>query len=230
MRKVDGHSVTVMKKRITLRTRDVSVVDITPDWRERFLMLITDPNVAYILLLAGMFGVTIEFFNPGMIFPGLFGLISLGLAAYGLSILPVNFIGLSLVIMAVVLFLTEVYFSSFGLLGIAGVVSLVFGSLMLIRTDLPGFGVSTSVVVITSTSFSILFGALVFLLIRDRMRPKLTGDEHWIGRSGVVKRINQEYWFSSGGQLFKIHNPEGLTDGQPVVAEKIEGAKVILQR
>jgi membrane-bound serine protease (ClpP class) len=230
LKQVNGHSVKVMKKTITLDTSGCAVKNIQPDWRMQFLMVITDPNVAYILLLAGMFGVTIEFFNPGMIIPGIFGLISLCLAAYGLSILPVNFIGLGLIVLAVGLFITEVYLSSFGFLGVAGVVSLAFGSLMLIQTDLPGFGISTFVVATTTVLFSLLFGGLIFLLIRDRLRPSRTGDEHWEGRPGVVKRINQEYWFSSGGQLFKIQNTEGLTEGQSVVAEKIEGAKVIVQR
>ncbi|HKJ76837.1 MAG TPA: nodulation protein NfeD, partial [Gammaproteobacteria bacterium] len=138
----DGRQVEVGGETRTLATKDLMVERLEPDWRSRLLSVITNPNVAYILMLIGIYGLIFEFSNPGMIVPGVVGAICLMLALFAFQVLPVSYAGVGLILLGIALMVAEAFAPSFGILGIGGVVAFVIGSIILMDTDVPGFGVS----------------------------------------------------------------------------------------
>lgn len=155
LKQLDGREVTVQGRKVTLQTAGISVVEYEADWRNRLLSVITNPNVAYILLLIGIYGLIFEFANPGAIVPGTVGAISLLLGLYALQLLPINYAGMGLILLGVALMVGEAFEPSFGILGIGGAVAFLFGSIILIETDVPGFGIDLSII-ITFTATSVL--------------------------------------------------------------------------
>src|SRR5690606_5765811 len=140
--KADGRVVTVLGEERTLETAGLSVVAVEPDWRTRLLAIITDPNIAYILLLVGIYGLIFEFANPGAIVPGVVGTISLLLGLFALNLLPIDYAGLGLVILGIAFMVAEAFVPSFGALGIGGVIAFAIGSVIMFDIEAPGFGVS----------------------------------------------------------------------------------------
>jgi membrane-bound serine protease (ClpP class) len=228
LNKINGVTVNLMSGPVKLDTAKLSLRELKPNWRIQFLMIITNPNVTYILLLAGLLGLAVELFNPGLIFPGVLGVVFLAVAAYGLAILPVNFVGLGLILLAVGFFTAEVFLSSYGALTVGGIVALTIGSIMLIRSDVPGFSLSALVIAVVVGFFALAFSGLVYLMVRDQVRPSRTGEEHWIGKVGTVTLKDDVYWLKCESQLFRIDNSDGLTDGQQVTIERLKGARVIV--
>ena len=146
LKKLDGFPIIIGGEEVTLRTADRELVTFAPDWRTELLGIITNPNVAYILMLIGIYGIIFEFWNPGFVLPGVVGAISLLLALYAFQVLPVNYAGLALIALGIAMMVGEMLMPSFGTLGIGGVVAFVVGSIMLMDTDAPGFGISWQVV------------------------------------------------------------------------------------
>ena len=164
LNKLAGVSIKVKGKSIGIDTSNVKIYQIEPNWRMRFLMVITNPNVTYILLMIGLLGLGIELFSPGLIFPGVLGLISLLTAGYAFQLLPVNYVGVGLIALGVGFFVAEVFVSSFGALAVGGVIATSIGSVMLVQSDLPGFGVSWVMTVSVAVVLILLVLALVFLI------------------------------------------------------------------
>ena len=146
LQKLDGSRSSIGGEEVTLRTADRELATFAPDWRTELLGIITNPNVAYILMLIGIYGIIFEFWNPGFVLPGVVGAISLLLALYAFQVLPVNYAGLALIALGIAMMVGEMLMPSFGTLGIGGVVAFVVGSIMLMDTDAPGFGISWQVV------------------------------------------------------------------------------------
>lgn len=181
-----GRSVTIHQQTHQLNTANAQVAEIAPDWRSRFLSVITNPNIAYILLLVGIYGLILEFFNPGAILPGTVGAISLLVALYALQLLPVNYVGLALIFLGVALIIAEAFEPSFGVLGLGGIASFVIGSVILMDTDAPGYGIDLSVI-ITFTLLSVLILASVVLLaLKSTQRKVVSGLEALIGSEAIV--------------------------------------------
>ncbi|MCK7595357.1 NfeD family protein [Pseudomarimonas salicorniae] len=168
---LDGREVRLGEDRVVLRTAGAEIVEVEAGWRYRLLALITHPNVAYLLLLAGLYGLLLEGYNPGVLVPGVVGVICLLLAAYALQMLPVNYAGLALILLGLLLMVGELLTPSFGVLGIGGLAALVFGSVVLFDADIPGFGVSRGLIggIALSTGALMLLG--LHLLARARKRP-----------------------------------------------------------
>jgi membrane-bound serine protease (ClpP class) len=186
LRQVDGRTVTTADGEHRLSVARANVVTLEPDWRSRFLAVITDPNVALILLMIGMYGLFFEFANPGFVLPGVAGTISLLVGLFALQLLPINYVGLGLIFLGLAFLIAEAFLPTFGSLGFGGVVAFAIGALMLIDTDVPGFGIPLPMIVGVT-----LFGALfVFTVssvaLRARRRPVVTGAEALIGSIGVV--------------------------------------------
>ncbi len=181
---IDGWEVTTPLGKKVLITKDSKVVNYELTFRDRFLDFITNPNVAYILLLIGIYGIFFELYSPGSIFPGVVGALSLVLAAYSLQMLPINYAGLALILLGIVLFLLEIKIASYGLLTIGGLVSLFIGSLMLI--DAPGEFMKISLsLIISAVVISFLFFTFVITLgIKAQFRKKETGFEGLLGAEG----------------------------------------------
>jgi len=225
LRKADGRVVTVLGEERTLETAGLSVVAVEPDWRTRLLAIITDPNIAYILLLVGIYGLIFEFANPGAIVPGVVGTISLLLGLFALNLLPIDYAGLGLVILGIAFMVAEAFVPSFGALGIGGAIAFAIGSVIMFDIEAPGFGISLPLIgVVTIASAALLVGALA-AVVRSRRRAVATGAEaligsrgqviDWSGRDGRVL-VQGERWLARSrgalmpGQAVRVKGRDGL--------------------
>jgi membrane-bound serine protease (ClpP class) len=184
---LNGRTVAVEGGEVTLDLTDAEVTTIEPGWRYELLALITDPNVAYILLMIGIYGLILEFYNPGTTVPGVTGVICLLLGAYALQMLPVNYAGLALMLLGIALMVAEVFVSSFGVLGIGGVISFVMGSIILMDSGLPGYQISLPIIIAFAAAslgiFLFGFGAAM----RARQLRVVSGREAMIGAEAVAQ-------------------------------------------
>ncbi|HOG17710.1 MAG TPA: nodulation protein NfeD [Syntrophales bacterium] len=203
LRSMDGRTVELPSGKRTLATRDAVLQYREMGLRQRILTSISDPNIAYILLLVGLAGLYFEFANPGAVLPGVIGGLSLILAFFALQTLPVNFAGVLLILFAVVLFIAEIKVTSHGLLAVGGVVSLTIGSLMLFDTPEPTMRISLHVLIPAVAVTSLFFIVVVGLVIKAQRRRKRTGSEEMIGMKGTAVTdiaaegkvsVQGEYW------------------------------------
>jgi membrane-bound serine protease (ClpP class) len=186
LRQLDGRTVATSAGNVKLATAHAPVVTLEADWRSHFLAVITDPNVALMLLMLGMYGLFFEFANPGFVLPGVVGAISLLIGLFAMQMLPVNYVGLGLIFLGIAFLIGEAFLPTFGSLGFGGIVAFVIGALMLIDTDVPGYGIPLPMIAAV-TVFSVLFVLGVSqLALRARRRPVVTGSEGLIGSVGVV--------------------------------------------
>jgi membrane-bound serine protease (ClpP class) len=187
--KLHGRSVTFKDRTVTLDTRDVRMVRKEMTWFERVLFTLVDPNIAYVLLIIGIYGIFFELYSPGAIFPGVAGGICLILAFYAMHTLPVNYAGLALILFAFILFLLEIKVTSYGMLTIGGVIALGLGSFMLLRHKSPMgiFRVSASVIIPSLAAAALLSVVLVILAIRAQQSKVVTGAEAILGAVGVAE-------------------------------------------
>ncbi|MFM0153054.1 NfeD family protein [Paraburkholderia sediminicola] len=186
LRQVNGRTVSTSRGDVKLNTANAPVVTLEADWRSQFLAVITDPNVALVLLMIGMYGLFFEFANPGFVLPGVVGAISLLMGLFAMQMLPVNYVGLGLIFLGIAFLIGEAFLPTFGSLGFGGVVAFVIGALMLIDTDVPGYGIPLPLIAAVVV-FSVVFVFGVSrLALRARRRPVVTGSEGLIGSLGVV--------------------------------------------
>ncbi len=192
------------------------------NWRERFLGTISDPNITYILMMVGIFGIMFELFNPGSILPGVVGAISLILAFYAFQTLPINYAGLALIVLAIILFIAEVKIMSHGLLAIGGVISLFLGSVMLISSPFELVSISLSVIITTVVVAAVFFIWIIGLGLRAQQRKSATGFEGMVGEEGsVVSEINPGAigQVSVHGELWKATSDKPMKVGETVTVE-----------
>jgi membrane-bound serine protease (ClpP class) len=184
--KSNGRTVETSTGAHRLDTSHANLVVLEPDWRSRLLAVITDPNVALILLTIGVYGLFFEFANPGFVLPGVAGAISLLVGLFALQLLPINYTGLALVFLGIAFLIAEAFLPTFGALGFGGIVAFAAGALMLIDTDVPGYGIPLPVIAALLTAGI----AFVFLMsrfaLKARRRPVVTGAEAMIGSVGEV--------------------------------------------
>ena len=186
LQQVNGRTVTVLNEKRVLDTNDLVVETIEPDWRNELLAIITNPNIAYILMLLGIYGLFFELANPGYVLPGVIGGISLLLALYALQVLPVNYAGLGLMFLGLALIVGELFMPSFGILGIGGVISFVMGSILLFDRESGNLAVSMPLIIAVSVLSAGFFLIVVRSLHNARLRPVVTGAEELIGATGQV--------------------------------------------
>jgi membrane-bound serine protease (ClpP class) len=186
LEQIDGRKLTVQGQERTLETSGLLVEQLQPDWRSRFLGVITNPNIAYILMLVGIYGLILEFSNPGAILPGTIGAIALLLALYAFQVLPISYAGMGLILLGVALMIGEAFQPSFGVLGIGGVVAFVIGSVILIDTDAPGYGIDISVIATFAIISALVFILIVGMAIKSRRRPAASGLDQLVGGEAVV--------------------------------------------
>lgn len=201
---IHGRKVKVLNSEITLDSKNLDLVRIEPDWRSELLAVIGDPSIAYILLLLGIYGLIYEFSNPGMLFPGVVGSICLLLALFALQLMPTSYVGLALIILGIILMISEAVVPSFGALGLGGFAAFVIGSIMLIDTDIPGYGISWTLILpvaVTTALFSVMVAGMA---LRARKRPVVTGAEQLIGSEAEV--LDDEGWVRAHGELWRMHS------------------------
>ncbi|XUW90563.1 nodulation protein NfeD [Burkholderia sp. M6-3] len=186
LRQLDGRTVTTSTGNVKLATAQAPVVMLEADWRSHFLAVITDPNVALMLLMLGMYGLFFEFANPGFVLPGVVGAISLLIGLFAMQMLPISYVGLGLIFLGIAFLIGEAFLPTFGSLGFGGIVAFVIGALMLMDTDVPGYGIPLPMIAAVVV-FSVVFVLGVSrLALRARRRPVVTGSEGLIGSVGVV--------------------------------------------
>jgi membrane-bound serine protease (ClpP class) len=192
LRQIDGRTVRLGNQEMTLKTSGLKVVTIEPDWRSRLLAILTNPNLAYLLMLAGIYGLLFEFINPGVVAPGVVGGICLLVGLYALNMLPVNYAGIALLLLGVALMVAEAFLPTFGVIGVGGIAAFVLGSLLLFRGGAPEFQLSLSIVAaatIASASFLLIALAAVW---RAHRRPVVTGEAELVGTAAQV------LWWDNG--------------------------------
>lgn len=183
---IDGRTVKMHQGTQVIDVTNAVVEVVEPDWRNRLLSVLTNPTLAYILLMVGIYGLVLEGYNPGALVPGVIGGISLLLALYAFQILPINFAGLALMLLGFALIAVELFVPSFGILGIGGVIAVVFGSVILMDSGVPGFEINTGLVVAMGLSAAALFAAVIYLVSRAIRRPTVTGTEALMGEFSEV--------------------------------------------
>jgi membrane-bound serine protease (ClpP class) len=224
LKQIDGREVTVQGRKLTLQTAGLTVVEYEADWRNRLLSVITNPNVAYILLLVGIYGLIFEFANPGAIVPGTIGAISLLLALYALQLLPINYAGMGLILLGVALMVGEAFQPSFGILGIGGTVAFLFGSIILIKTDVPGFGIDLSIIVTFTAISALVFVFVIGMAIKARRRPVVSGMEQLIGSEAIaLADFSGKGPVSLHSETWQANSPTPLHKNQTVRVTGMKG-------
>ncbi len=221
---IDGREVHIANRAVKLASAGLSVERIQPDWRTQLLSVITHPTIAYGLLLIGLYGLLLEGYNPGVMFPGVIGVISLMLALFALQILSVNYAGLALVVLGVGMIIAEFHVPAFGSLGLGGLVAFVVGSIILFDTETPGMAIGLPLIGGIATAGGLVVLAIAFLGGRAQRRPVVTGARVMVGQSAeVVEDFQEKGQVRYAGELWNAHTTTPLRVGQQVRIVKVEG-------
>jgi len=224
LKQIDGRTVRVGSGEIRLATAGLTVERIEIDWRTQLLAVITNPNVAYLLMLIGVYGLLLEGYNPGAILPGVVGGISLLLALYAFQVLSVNYAGLALMILGIALIVAEAFAPSFGALGLGGIIAFVIGSVILMDTEVPGFGIARALIGGIATAGAAIMLLTVTYLTRSRRKPVVTGTEQLLNESAVALADFDE----SGpvrvyGEIWTAHTRVPVKEGDTLRITAVDG-------
>jgi membrane-bound serine protease (ClpP class) len=185
-RQLDGRVLATSAGNVRLATAHAPLVAVAPDWRSRLLAIVADPNVALILLTIGVYGLFFEFANPGFVLPGVAGGICLLVGLFAMQLLPVNYAGLGLVLLGLGCLVAEAFLPTFGVLGFGGIVAFAFGAVMLIDTDVPGYGIPLPLVAGLALGGAVFVACVSGVALRARRRPVVTGSEAMVGSEGEI--------------------------------------------
>jgi len=228
---IDGRTVELNEQDVVLATKDLRVETVEPDWRTKLLSIITNPNVAYILMLAGVYGLFFELSNPGALFPGVLGAICLLLALYAFQVLPVNYAGLGLILLGMAFMVAELFMPSFGVMGIGGAAAFVIGSLILMETDVEAYQISLPLIITVTVITGLFVFTLISMALRQRSRPVATGREQMIGSVGEALAD-----FENGGGPIHIHGEQWsarcdamIRRGQAVRVREMDGLILVVE-
>ncbi|MCK5512633.1 MAG: nodulation protein NfeD, partial [Thermodesulfovibrionia bacterium] len=224
---IDNRTVELSIGKHTIKTKGIPVRQKEMGTRHKILNIISDPNIAYVLMMLGFYGLFFELTNPGAIFPGVFGVISLILAFYSFQTLPVNYAGLLLIILAIILFILEITILSHGLLTIGGIISMVIGSLMLFESPQPFFQLSLKVILPAVFLTALFFSLSIWLSVKAYRRKPKTGVEGLIGITGTAKTdIHNEGLVFVHGEIWRAWSDVPIKAGEKVIVEKVEELKL----
>jgi len=227
---MDGLTVDVNEREQTLETEGRSIQKIEPNWRTKLLSIITNPNVAYILMLLGIYGIILEFSNPGSFVPGIAGAICLLLALFALHLLPINYAGAALIILGILLMLAEAFAPSFGALGIGGIIAFVFGSILLIDTDAPGFELNIFVIIGVTLASAFVFTVVVAMAMKAWRRPVVSGSEGIVGAEATaLENFTGEGRVRLKGESWKARTSASLRQGDQAKVTDIDGLTVSVE-
>lgn len=221
---LDGRMVEAAGKKVTLSTRTLVLERFEQDWRTRLLAVITDPDIAYILMLIGVYGLILEFATPGTIIPGVVGAICLLLALFAFQVLPINYAGLALILLGIIFMLAEALIPGVGVLGIGGVAAFAIGSVMLIDTEVPDYGISIPLIATFALLSAGFFMIVLSMVLKSRKKPVVTGGEQLIHSTGeVAEDFEREGWIRIHGELWRARSGVPLKSGQSVSVIAIHG-------
>ncbi|MGY0619716.1 NfeD family protein [Lysobacter sp. A378] len=220
----DGRQVKLHHAAVTLDTAGQPVTSIEPDWRFKLLSVLTNPTVAYMLLLAGMYGLLLEGYSPGAVLPGVVGAICLLLALYAMQVLPVNYAGVGLIVLGVVLMGLEFAMPSFGALGIGGLIALMIGSLIMFDTDVPGFGVPGQLIAAIGVTSGLGFMGLIWFAMRARAKPVTTGADEMVGHHATaIADFHDHGHVRIRGEIWQAVSTTPVTRGQTLQVLALDG-------
>jgi membrane-bound serine protease (ClpP class) len=220
---MDGHRVEVLRQQRVLQTRGMRVEEIHPDWRTQLLGVITNPNVAFILMLVGVYGLIFELANPGAMVPGIAGAISLLLALFAFHLLPINYAGVALIGFGIILMGAEAFAPSFGALGIGGIVAFVLGSIILIEGDIPGFELYLSVIISFAVISAVILVFFLTLALRAFRLPRVSGREGLVGSIGTaMESFDFKGRIRVQGESWKAQSSRPVAKGQPVKVTAVD--------
>ena len=224
IRQIDGRAVTLQSGKVTLALGNAAVETMAPDMRTRVLAVLTNPMLAMVLMMIGVYGLFVEFTSPGFGVPGVAGAIALLLALYAFHMLPVNWVGVALIGLGAVLMIAEVFMPTFGAIGVGGIIAVVAGGLLLIDADDPAFRVSwpeVTLIALVSAAAIVAFGAFA---LKSHRRPVVSGREEMLGAHGtVVAREDGITWAEVRGERWRVRSRAPLTPGDVVRVAGIEG-------
>ena len=230
LRKIDGRTATVAGKPERLATAGLEVLTVAPDWRTELLAIATNPNVALILMLIGVYGLLFEFLSPGAVAPGLIGAISLFVALYALHLLPINYAGAALVLLGIGLMVAEAHIGAFGVIGLGGIVAFVIGAIMMFPSGTPGFELSPMVVAATVIATASLFLLVLAMLLRSRKRLVVTGKEALLGAEGeAVAWRGEDGRVRIRGEIWRARASKPLKPGTRVKVVDRDGLVLIVE-
>ena len=226
---INGRTVKMVDEEITLDVANAVIQAIEPDWRIRLLSIITSPNIAFILMLVGTYGLIFELANPGAIIPGTLGAISLLLALYALNVLPVNYAGLGLILLGIALITAEAFAPSFGVLGLGGIAAFIIGATFLFDTDVPGLALSWPVIVGTTVFTAGFILLVMYMAIGAHRRKVVSGREEIVGATANVSEwAGTSGWVEFHGETWRAEGPDGLTPGIAVEIKDRHGLTVVV--
>ncbi|MGZ5272216.1 MAG: NfeD family protein [Ramlibacter sp.] len=217
LRQLDGRELRLATGTLRLQTRDAPITRFDPDWRTQLLATITNPSLALLLMMAGIYGLVFEFSTPGLVVPGVVGAICLLLALFALQMLPVNYAGLALMALGVAFLIAEGFIASFGVLGVGGVVAFALGAVMLIDSDSPGWGIPLPLIALLALVSAGFIVLVVGMAARARRRPVVTGAGSMVDAPGeLVEFRDGEGWALVRGEHWKVRGPAQLKAGDTV--------------
>ncbi len=224
LHKLDGKIVNTVSGKHILHTDGIAIEKLEPNWRNRMLSIMTDPNVAYILMLLGIYGLFFELANPGFVLPGVIGGICLLLALFAFQMLPINFAGLALIGLGIAFMIAEVFAPSFGALGLGGVIAFIVGSIMLMEPGVPGFALSLALIIgvaLVSAAFFILVAGMA---LKARRRPVVSGREEMTGAVGdAVENFDTRGNVHIHGEIWQATAGVPIRKGQTVRVTGMDG-------
>lgn len=229
---VHGRKVTAAGTERALETSAATLTEVEPDWRTQLLMVITDPSIAVILMMIGIYGLIFEFMNPGFMLPGIAGGICLLIGLYALQLLPINYAGIALILLGLAFIVAEAFVPSFGVLGLGGLAALAIGMLILIDPETaPGFHIPLPFI----AGFTVMMGAAVFatawLALRARRQPVVSGREDMKGAEGVVLGdFEREGWARVKGEMWRVTSGVPLKQGERVRVVGISGLMLTVEK
>ncbi len=225
IKEIDGKKVKTVIGEKVLSTKDVKINEMKMNFRERLLNFLSNPNIAYILLMIGIYGIIFELSNPGAIFPGVIGAVSLILAFYSLQTLPINYAGAGLILLGIILFILELKFTSYGLLTLGGVICFVLGSIMLFDTANPVFKLSISIIIPVTIVTALFFALLLRLAYKAHKRKPVTGVEELIGLRGVAKTDidSRSGMVMVHGELWQAISEREIKKEEEIIVEEVRG-------
>ena len=224
LKAINGREIQFNGAPFSLNTADVEITTISPDWRSDMLGVIANPNLAYILLLIGIYGLIFEFSNPGLGGPGVIGVICLFLAFYAFQILPVSYVGLGLIILGIAFMAAEAFAPSFGILGIGGGIAFVVGSIILMDTELPAYQIALPLVGGFAVSSFLLLGFGLNMALRAHKHTNVIGNESWIGKTAIASEaFSGKGHVSINGERWNAQCDTAIEANEEVIIDEVDG-------
>ncbi|MFQ5598547.1 MAG: nodulation protein NfeD [Nitrospiria bacterium] len=228
---IDGRQVRTSKGEVTLETSQVEIIEISTSFRNRILQIISDPNVAYVLMLLGTTGLIAELYSPGAVFPGVVGAICLILAFFAFQTVPINYAGLLLILLGLSLFAAELVVPSFGILGIGATIALLIGSLMLVDADTPDLKISLKVIVPSVLSVALLFAFIFRAALHAQKMPIETGIEKLVGQIAIAQKdLSPRGPVQIQGEIWQAESDDPISAGEEAEVVAVIGMKLRVKK